>query len=180
VNTSSKTLAVVIFLVAASSAEAIAANSRDVARARDTSGIAVCNRCDLSGANLENGFFQLAVLNEANLAGANLDGANLAGAQMNGANLAKASMRYANLSGARLEGADLRGADLSHAWLNWTWLVGANLEGANLTNAVFVGTQTQGTDLSRTIGLTAEQVARACADARTRMPTGLRISYCRN
>lgn len=177
---STKRLAASILLLSASSAEALAADSRDLARARDTSGIAVCNRCDLSGANLENGFFQLAVLIEANLAGANLDGANLAGAQLNGANLAKASMRYANLSGARLEGADLRGADLSHAWLNWTWLSGAKLEGANLTNAVFVGTQTQGTDLSGVIGLTGQQVARACADAGTRVPTGLRVSYCRN
>jgi uncharacterized protein YjbI with pentapeptide repeats len=159
---------------------ALAANSRDVARARDTSGIPQCNRCDLSGADLENGFFQLAVLIDANLSGAKLDGANLAGAQLNGANLSKASLRYANLSGARLEGADLRGADLSHTWLNWTWLVGANLEGANLTNAVFVGTQIQSTDLSQTVGLTAEQVARACATAQTRVPKGMRIAYCRN
>lgn len=159
---------------------ALAANSRDVARARDTSGIPQCNRCDLSGADLENGFFQLAVLVDANLSGAKLDGANLAGAQLNGANLSKASLRYANLSGARLEGADLRGADLSHAWLNWTWLVGANLEGTNLTNAVFVGTQIQSTDLSQTVGLTAEQVARACATAQTRVPEGMRIAYCRN
>gem|GEM_PF-1834180 len=158
----------------------LAANSRDVARARDTSGIPQCNRCDLSGADLENGFFQLAVLIDANLSGAKLDGANLAGAQLNGANLSNASLRYANLSGARLEGADLRGADLSHAWLNWTWLVGANLEGANLTNAVFIGTQIQSTDLSRTVGLTAEQVARACATAQTRVPKGMRIAYCRN
>lgn len=159
---------------------AFAANSRDVARARDTSGIPQCNRCDLSGANLENGFFQLAILQEANLEGTKLDGANLAGAQLNGANLRNASLRYANLSGARLEGADLRGADLTNAWLNWTWLVGANLEGTNLTNAVFVGTQIQGTDLSGTVGLTAEQVARACATAQTRLPKGLRIAYCRN
>lgn len=157
-----------------------AANSRDVARARDTSGIPQCNGCDLSGANLENGFFQLAVLNNANLSGAKLDGANMAGAQLNGANLSNASLRYANLSGARLEGADLRGADLSNAWLNWTWLIGANLEGAILTNAVFVGTQIQSTDLSRTVGLTPEQVARACSTAETRVPKGMRIAYCRN
>lgn len=174
------TLIVVAMLASSCIQHALAANSQDVARARDTSGIPTCNGCDLSGANLENAFFQLAVLNEANLSGARLDGANLAGAQLNGANLRNASLRYANLSGARLEGADLRNADLSNAWLNWAWLVGANLEGANLTNAVFVGTQIQATDLSRTVGLTAEQVARACATAQTSVPKGMRIAYCRN
>jgi uncharacterized protein YjbI with pentapeptide repeats len=172
-------LAACIFVVAAAP-QAEAANKSHVERARDTKGIAECNRCDLSGANLENGFFQLAVLLEANLSDAKLDGANLAGAQLAGANLRNASLRYANLSGARLDGADLRGADLSHAWLNWTWLVGTNLEGANLSNAVFVGTQIQGTDLSKTLGLTAEQAARACATAQTRFPAGLRPAYCRN
>jgi uncharacterized protein YjbI with pentapeptide repeats len=180
VNLLTKTFVAHAMLLTASVTGAMAANSRDVERARDTSGIPECNRCDLSGANLENGFFQLAVLLEANLSGARLDGANLAGAQLNGANLSKASLRYANLSGARLEGADLRGADLSNAWLNWAWLVGANMEGANLTNAIFVGTQIQNTDLSNTVGLTAEQVARACSTAQTRLPKGLRVSYCRN
>jgi uncharacterized protein YjbI with pentapeptide repeats len=173
-------LAVAAWLLAATSAGALAADSRDVARARDTSGIPSCIRCDLSGANFENGFFQLAVLIEANLAGTNLDGANLAGAQMEGANLAGASLRYANLSGARLQGADLRGADLSHAWLNWTWLVGAKLEGANLTNTVLIGTQIQGTDLTGAKGLTPAQLARACADTATRLPPGQRIPFCRN
>lgn len=179
-NFLTRALVALTMLLTANVSSGMAANSKDVARARDTSGIPECNRCDLSGANLENGFFQLAVLLEANLSGARLDGANLAGAQLNGANLNKASLRYANLSGARLEGADLRGADLSNAWLNWAWLVGANMEGANLTNAIFVGTQIQNTDLSGTIGLTPEQVARACSTSQTRLPKGLRVAYCRN
>lgn len=158
---------------------ASAANARDVARAKNVGAMGECNRCDLSGANLENGFFQLGVLIEANLSGANLKGANLAGAQLNRADLRNATLHYANLSGARLEGADLRGADFSNAWLNWAWLVGAKLDGANFTNAVFIGVQIQGTDLSRTIGLTQEQVGRACADAETKLPPGMRIAYCR-
>lgn len=158
---------------------AVAANSRDLARAKDVGSMGECNRCDLSGANLENGFFQLGVLIEANLSGANLNGANLAGAQMNRSDLRNATLHYANLSGARLEGADLRGADFSNAWLNWAWLQGAKLDGANFTNAVFIGVQIQGTDLSKTIGLTKEQVGRACADAQTKLPPGLRGAYCR-
>lgn len=168
-----------LVLVALSVDASNAANSRDVARAKNVGAMGECNRCDLSGANLENGFFQLGVLIEANLSGTNLNGANLAGAQLNRADMRKATLHYANLSGARMEGADLRGADFSNAWLNWAWLVGANLEGANFTNAVFIGVQIQGTDLSRTIGLTQEQVGRACADAQTRLPAGLRVAYCR-
>jgi len=174
-------LLLVLFLGLASlsAGSAYAANSRDVARAKNLGAMGECNRCDLSGANLENGFFQLAVLIDANLSGANLNGANLAGAQLNNADLSNATLHFANLSGARLEGADLRGADFSNAWLNWAWLTGAKLDGANFTNAIFIGVQIQGADLSKTIGLTKEQVGRACGDAETRFPPGLRASYCR-
>lgn len=172
-------LAVLLALASFSAGSALAANSRDVARAKNVAAMGECNRCDLSGANLENGFFQLAVLIEANLSGANLKGANLAGAQLNNANLSNATLHFANLSGARMEGADLRGADFSNAWLNWAWLVGAQLDGANFTNAVFIGVQIQGADLSKTIGLTKEQVGRACADAQTKLPPGMHASYCR-
>jgi uncharacterized protein YjbI with pentapeptide repeats len=172
-------LAVILGLAILSAEGAFAANSRDVARARNVGAMGECNRCDLSGANFENGFFQLAVLIDANLSGANLNGANLAGAQLNNANLSNATLHFANLSGARLEGADLRGADFSNAWLNWAWLNGAKLDGANFTNAIFIGVQIQGADLSKTIGLTKEQVGRACGDAETKFPPGLRASYCR-
>lgn len=157
---------------------AISANSKDVARVKDVSRLGECNRCDLSNANFENGFFQLAVLNEVNFSGSNLNGANLAGAQLNKADLRNTTLRYANLSGARLEGADLRGADFSNAWLNWSWLVGAKLDGANFTNTIFIGVQMQDTDLSKVKGLTQEQVSRACATSQTKLPSGMRISYC--
>jgi len=172
-------LAILLGLAIFSAESAMAANSRDVARAKNVGAMGECNRCDLSGANLENGFFQRGVLIEANMSGANLNGANLAGAQLNRANLSNATLHYANLSGTRLEGADLRGADFSNAWLNWAWLNGAQLDGANFTNAIFIGVQIQGADLSKTIGLTKEQVGRACADSTTKFPPGLRASYCR-
>jgi uncharacterized protein YjbI with pentapeptide repeats len=155
-----------------------AANKKDLARAKDVSRLGECNGCDLSNANLENGFFQLAVLIDANLSGSNLNGANLAGAQLNNANLSNATLVFANLSGARLDGADLRGADLTSAWLNWAWLKDAKLDGANFTRAKFVGTQIQGVDLSKVIGLTQEQVSKSCATRDTKLPQGLRISYC--
>ena len=156
----------------------MAANKKDLARAHDVSHLGECTGCDLSNADLENGFFQLAVLNKVNLSGSNLNGANLAGAQLNEANLSNATLHYANLSGARLDGADLRGADFSFAWMNWAWLKDAKLDGANVTRAVFVGTQIQGVDLSKVIGLTQEQVSKSCATRDTKLPAGLHISYC--
>ena len=104
-----------IVLLQVASQPSWAANKKDLARARDVSRLGECNGCDLSNANLENGFFQLSVLIGANLSGSNLNGANLAGAQLNNANMANATLQFANLSGARLDGADLRGADLTSA-----------------------------------------------------------------
>ncbi len=175
----SRILKIMVLLIAVTANfAASAANRKDLARARQTGRLAECNRCDLSGANLENAFFQLAVLIEVNFSGANLNGANLAGAQMNNANLSNASLVYANLSGARLEGADLRGAKFSHAWLNWAWFEGAKFDGADFSDAVMIGAQIQGADLSKATGLTKEQMDRACGDGRTKLPPGLNAPYC--
>ena len=163
-------------LLAASMASA--ANRKDLARAKDTSKIGGCIRCDLSGADLENGFFQLAVLIEANLSDAKLDGANLAGANLTGADLRRATFHYANLSGARMEGADLRGADFSRAWLNWAWFSGAKLDGANFKDAYMIGAQLQGADLSKVVGLTKAQLETACGDSQTKLPPGILAPRC--
>lgn len=169
-------IAVLIAISATSSA--IAANRKDLARARNTTSFGGCIRCDLSSADLENGFFQLAVLIEANLSSAKLDGANLAGAQLNRANLSRATLHYANLSGARLDEADLRGADLSHAWLNWAWFAGAKLDGANFKDAHMIGAQLQGADLSKAVGLTPDQLETACGDSQTKLPPGITAPRC--
>jgi uncharacterized protein YjbI with pentapeptide repeats len=170
--------AIGLLLALSCAVPAVAANSKDVARAKNTGQLGECTRCDLSGANLENGFFQLAVLNEANISSANLNGANLAGAQLNNANMRNATLVYANLSGARMEGADLRGADLSQAWLNWAWFAGAKLDGVNFTNAKMIGAQLQGADLSKAIGLTKSQLDQACGDSQTKLPPGMKAPFC--
>lgn len=157
---------------------ALAANPKDVARARKLDNFSGCIRCDLSGANFENRLFQLAVLIEANLSGANFDGANMAGTQLNNANLSNGTFRYTNLSGAQLQGADMRGANFKGAWLNWAWFAGAKLDGADFTNAHFVGAQLQGTDLSKAKGLTSAQLRTACADSNTRLPPGIERPWC--
>ena len=165
-------------LVFAAIQAALAANPKDVARARKAQNFSECIRCDLSGADFEDRFFQLAVLIEANLSGANFDGANMAGTQLNRANLAKGSFRYTNFSGAQLQGADLRGANFKGAWLNWAWLAGAKLDGADFTNAHFIGAQLQGADLSKATGLTSSQLRTACANADTRLPPGIERPWC--
>lgn len=155
-----------------------AAKPKDVARAHDTRGIADCTKCDLTGANMAHGFFQFANMIDADLSGANFDGANMAGAQLNNAKALKASFVFTNFSGARLDGADLSGANLSHAWLNWTWFAGAKLDGADFTGARMPGAQLYGADLSKAVGLTQDQVDRACGDWSTKLPPGLRVPAC--
>jgi uncharacterized protein YjbI with pentapeptide repeats len=171
-------LAAGLLLSIALALPSLAASKKDMAQARAQGSIGSCVRCDLSGADFTDGFFQLANLIEANLANAKLDGANLAGAQLNNANLQKATFHFTNLSGARLEGADLRGADMTRAWLNWAWLDGARLDGANFTGAVMIGAQLQGADLSNVIGLTPDQLKRACGDWRTKVPAGIAKPEC--
>ena len=157
---------------------AAAANPKDIARAKDTRQLAECVRCDLSNADLRDGFFQLANLIEANLSGSRFDGANMAGVQLMNANLANASFHYTNFSGARFEGADLRGANFTHAWFNWAWFAGAKLDGANFTNAKMIGAQLQGADLSKVVGLTQNQLLTACGDGATRLPPGINAPRC--
>jgi uncharacterized protein YjbI with pentapeptide repeats len=169
------TLVLVAFVAAQT---AMAANPKDVARARKPQNFSQCIRCDLSGASFEDRFFQLAVLIEANLSGSNFDGANMAGTQLTNANLSNGTFRYTNFSGAQMQGADLRGADFRGSWMNWAWFAGAKLDGADFTNAHFVGAQLQGTDLSKAKGITSSQVRTACADASTRLPPGVERPWC--
>ena len=182
-RSSSKTMTALPKLALAAAAlvtahAALAANPKDLARAQNNQNFSECIRCDLSNANFENRFLQLAVLIEANLSGSNFDGATLAGTQLTNANLSKATFRYANLSGAQMQGADLRGADFKGAWLNWAWLAGAKLEGADFTGAHFVGTQLQGTDLTKAKGITTKQLQPACANADTILPSGVGRPWC--
>ena len=165
-------------LAAALVTSSLAANPKDVARARDTRQIADCHKCDLTNANMAHGFFQLANMIDADLSGANFDGANMAGVLLNNAKAVRSSFVFTNFSGARLDGADLSGANFSNAWLNWTWFQGAKLDGANFTGARMPGAQLYGTDLSKVIGITQEQIDRACGDWSTKLPPGIHVPAC--
>jgi uncharacterized protein YjbI with pentapeptide repeats len=168
----------VLIVAAATAGSALAANPKDVARAKDRTKIGECLRCDLSGADFRNGFFQLAVLIEANLSRAKFDGANMAGSQLNNANLSSGTFTYTNFSGAQLQGTDMRNADFSGAWFNWAWLSGAKLDGADFTGAKMIGAQLQGADMTKVIGLTQGQLRFACGDATTRLPAGIETPRC--
>ena len=69
----------------------------------------------LKGRNLADADFAAACLERCDLTGARLDNANFFGADMQDAILADVSLRRADLRGACLRGADLSGADLFEA-----------------------------------------------------------------
>ena len=78
---------------------------------------------------------ELAVKQRADLRGADLQGADLRGAYLRGADLQGAYLRGAYLRGAYLQGADLRGAYLQGADLRGADLQGAYLQGEKLDKA---------------------------------------------
>ncbi|MES1990567.1 MAG: pentapeptide repeat-containing protein [Pseudomonadota bacterium] len=129
------------------------------------------------------------LMNGANLEGADLRGANAAGANLIGANLKRADLSYARLDAALLFNADFtdaklvgtnfrviefvkgmtfRNADARKAIFRHAFLGGVDFRGANL----------QGADFTKAWGLTNEQLALACGDAKTKLPEGLRIPTC--
>jgi hypothetical protein len=105
---------------------------------------------DLRGTDLRGADLRGAYLERADLGGAHLERALLRKAHLEGAILIEAHLEGAVLSGAHIERADLSVAHLDGAFLH-----GAHLEGANLT---------------RTTGLTRQQLAAAIIDKKTILP----------
>jgi uncharacterized protein YjbI with pentapeptide repeats len=130
-------------------------------------------RAQLQEAQLRRANLQEAVLREADLTGAilrlaELDGAVLQFAHLRSADLGGAILRGANLLGANFQEANLRGAKLQKAELNGAILRFADLEGAKLSGANLIGV----------VGLTQDQLHRACGDAETKLPDNLTIRPC--
>ncbi len=113
-----------------------------------------CPHCDLASADLANTCVK---------------GGDLEGANFDGAKLTLMCMSYADFSGATFRNADLAAANLAHAKLD-----GADFTGADLTITSF-----KGTDLTRARGLTQAQLDKACGDADTKAPAGLRVPACK-
>jgi uncharacterized protein YjbI with pentapeptide repeats len=112
-----------------------------------------CPGCDLSGADLSH-----TCVKNGDLSGANFAGVTAL----------YMCMSFANFTDVSFRGANLTGANLAHA----------NLTGADMTGAILDITSIKGTDLTRVKGLTQRQVTRACADAETRLPSGLTPNFC--
>lgn len=108
------------------------------------------------------------ILTNADLTNECVKHGNLEGAVFDGAKLVLMCMSYADFKGASFRGTDLSGANLAHARLD-----GADFAGAKLTI-----TSIRGADLSRSRGLTQQQLDRACGNSQTRVPAPLRARTC--
>jgi uncharacterized protein YjbI with pentapeptide repeats len=117
-------------------------------------GIVDCVGCDLSGADLSNTCVKQH---------------DLHGADFTGADASLMCMSFADFRGARFRDTELSGANMA----------GAKMDGADLTGAKTSITSFLGTDLRHVKGLTQKQLDVACGDAKTKLPSGLRVHDCR-
>jgi uncharacterized protein YjbI with pentapeptide repeats len=147
-------------------------------------------RASLHDAQLYFADFQSASLDAANLERANLWAANLAEASLRGTKLNGAKLQHGQLGNAELTDADLAGAfliqatlvdaTLTNASLAGAFLIDARLTNANLANADLAGADLtgailDGANLSGARNLRQHQLDRACGNAATVLPKGLRI-----
>ena len=93
---------------------------------------------------------------------------------MNNTNFASADLRDVNAYATVFTGANFSGANMENATFVGTYLQGAKFSGATLTGVNF-----SGAEMDRATGLTQAQLNRACGDAPTRLPRGMRIPDCR-
>jgi uncharacterized protein YjbI with pentapeptide repeats len=152
----------VIFIVAE---KAAAQNAAQIEHSRDGASCPRCNLFQADFANLE--------LKDRNFAGARLRQADFSAAVMNHTTFAGGDLRDLNAYGAVLSGASFAGANLTNASF-----VGAYLEGANFRGATLDGVNFSGAEMARAVGLTQGQLDRACGDAATTLPRGLRLRAC--
>ena len=90
--------------------------------------LSVCERCDLSEADLRSANLLLQEISEANFRGANLSGVNARASRFMNVDLRKANLRGADFQYSSIHGSDLRGADFSEADLQI-----ANFSGSQLS-----------------------------------------------
>ena len=134
---------------------------------------AILRGADMSKANLSGVIGMRAYMNGAILRSANVTKAELYRADLSAVDLSGADLTGAQLGRAKLKNANLDGTVAKYANLARTDLRGASLKGTDLTQAYFFRTRVEGVDLSQTKGLTQDQIALTCGDAKTKLPTGL-------
>ncbi len=125
------------------------------------------------GCNLFQGDFSGLEARGLNLSGARLRQADLSLSVMNRTRFSNADLRDVEAYGGVFSGSNFSGANLTNASF-----VGAYLEGASFGGATLSGTNLSGAQLGRATGLTQGQLNRACGDASTVLPAGLRIPSC--
>lgn len=161
--------------------QARAADPDAIKKALDTKTVAVCARCDLTGADFSNAFMRFANLFQSDLTGAIFDRADMAGAFLEETKMDGVRMFRTNASGAQMNRVSFKNADLREVWFNYAHVKDSDFTGADLTGAIFSTAQIQGADLSQAKGITQAMLNVACADGRTKVPPGLRPSFtCRD
>ncbi|MGO4707330.1 pentapeptide repeat-containing protein [Microvirga sp. 2MCAF38] len=161
-------------------------NEAEISRAR-------FEGADLSGADLSKAVGWRVDFNNANLANVNFSSvdvgrANFTGAKIAGSNFSKAEVNRSDFTGADLTGVDMSRAEAARVIFSNAKMAGMNFSYTNLSRAKLDGqdltevdmsraylfmTQIRGTNLSRAIGLTQEQLALACGTSETKLPQGL-------
>jgi|ERR1700722_731723 len=152
-------------LAIAATEPALAQNAAQIEHARSGASCPHCNLFQADFSNLE--------MKDRNFAGARLRQADFSAAVMNHTTFAGGDLRDLNAYGAVLSGASFAGANLTNASF-----VGAYLEGANFRGATLDGVNFSGAEMGRAVGLTQGQLDRACGDAATTLPRGLRLRAC--
>lgn len=146
-------------------APASAQDAGQIAQARRGASCPKCNLFQADMAGLE--------MRGQNFAGARLRQADLSLSVMNRVNFAGADLRDVEAYGGVFSSSNFAGADLTHSSF-----VGTHLSGANFAGAKLEGTNFSGAELDSARGLSQAQLNRACGDASTRLPSGLRIPSC--
>jgi uncharacterized protein YjbI with pentapeptide repeats len=141
-------------------------------------GKAVGWRSDFSKANLEKTVFASADMSRSTFAGAKMTGASLTKAELNrsdfaGADLTGADMSKSELARTVFKDAKLTGVDFSYTNLSRADFTGMALEGVKLKGAYLFLTRLADADLTKTTGLSAEQLELACGTPGTKLPPGL-------
>jgi uncharacterized protein YjbI with pentapeptide repeats len=102
--------------------------------------------CNFTGAKLADAELEKATLSAANLTGADLSRAHCSQGKFDGANLSRAVLFRTDFRNASLQNTDLRQADLREAVLTGADLTGARIEKADFAGAILTGAKLTGLD----------------------------------
>jgi hypothetical protein len=99
--------------------------------------------------------------------------ANFNNADLWNSDLSHVELHHAKLNGANLNGTTLKDTDFMDADLRGASFLEADLDSTNFSAAKLAGANLSGVDLSKSKGLTQEQIEHAYGDKETELPAGL-------